>query len=163
MAEEAKCNIHLVKCAVRGRDGYARIGEQLPRNRFNRVVRPVHAHKELRALSPGDVAEMRREYREGQSTTDIARSRGLGKNLVKRAVFGRDGYANFQCGNLQQSFVSYALRPDDIEEMRRLYASGGYSYEQLAADFGVTIGCAIRAIKGRRVGTAHPADRSLGR
>ncbi len=33
LAEEAKCNIHLVKCAVRGRHGYARIGKQLSRNR----------------------------------------------------------------------------------------------------------------------------------
>lgn len=148
LAKEAGCSIYLAKSAVRGRHGYARIGRQLPRNRFNRVQRPAHAHKELRALSPRDAAEMRREYRQGQSTADIARRRGLSKSLVKRAVFGREGYANFDCNEPPAEFVSYALRPDDIEKMRRLYASGWYSYEQLAADFGVTIGSAIRAIKG---------------
>ena len=143
LADKSGLSLALVKCAVRGRDAYARIGKQLPRDRrTKRVRRPAHAHKELRMLSPRDVARLRREYQHGSPTPEIARRHRLSKTLVKRAVFGRDGYANMKCSVPPAEFVSYALRADDIEEIRRRYATGWYSYKDLAQDFGIGINVA---------------------
>lgn len=149
LARKTRLSHDLVKRAVRGGEAYARIGKQLPRDhQTNRVRRLKHAHKELRALSRRQVSRLRREYKRGSNTVEIARRHGLGKHLVKNAVFGHEGYAHMKCSEPPAEFVSYALRPPDIEEMRRRYASGWYSYTDLARDFGVTINCAIRAIKG---------------
>lgn len=163
LSEKLHVNLTLLKRAVRGYDSYARIGTPLPRDQFGWVKRPARPKKDMKALSPEEVAELRRQFRDGASCEELARRRRVGRSLIGNAVFGRGWYNTVRCEEPPAQHISKALHPDEIEKVRALYATGRRSYEQLARDFGTSRRAIRSAILGLgrygRVGT--PLARAL--
>lgn len=159
LAKKFGVTIYVIENAVLGKRAYAGVGSQVPKVADGRVVRESRPRRH--SLAPELVAELRRKRRDGVMCADLGRPLGLHPALVASAVGGYGSYANFECDEPPvRNERSSSLAPDKVDEARRLYATGKFTYEQLAEKFGAGSNVVRNAVHGRgsygRIGTPPP-------
>lgn len=147
LAEKFDVTPYVAEKAICGLGAYAKVGRQLPRreNGWIKAQRPSR-----RVLTDEDVAVLRRRYRKGEDLTTLANERGVSTTLISHAVRGHTPYDRVQCDEppIPSPEISRPLPDEKVDEARQLYATGKFTYEQLAEKFGVSKAVVQNAIRG---------------
>lgn len=148
LAERFDVTPYVAEKAICGLGAYAKIGRQLPRreNGWIKATRPTP-----RLLTDDEVAAFRRRHRKGEDLTTLAKERGVSITLISSAVRGHAPYDRVQCDEppIAAPEISGPLADDKVDEARQLYASGKYTYDQLAKTFRVSKAVAQNAVRGK--------------